>query len=72
MGDVADHLYAGWPERLYIVDESGKLAYCGGMGPFNYHPEEARSWLEKRFGAPAAAPPAQAQLRLPAEASAKN
>jgi len=51
MGDIADHLYAGWPERIYIVDESGKLAYCGGMGPFNYHPEEARAWLAKRFPA---------------------
>jgi hypothetical protein len=52
MGDVADHLYSGWPERLYIVDESGKLVYCGGMGPFNYNPAEVRTWLAKRFPAP--------------------
>jgi hypothetical protein len=49
MTDLADHLYSGWPERIYIIDESGKLAYCGGIGPFNYHPEEARAWLEHRF-----------------------
>jgi len=23
--------------------------YRGGIGPFNYHPTEARAWLEKRF-----------------------
>jgi len=39
------------PERLYIVDESGHIAYRGGMGPFNYKPEEAREWLAARYGA---------------------
>lgn len=52
MSDAANRAYAGWPERIYIVDESGKIAYRGGLGPFNYHPEEARSWLEQRFPAP--------------------
>ena len=33
MNDAADHLYAGWPERLYVVDESGKIVYRGGIGP---------------------------------------
>lgn len=51
MSDTADHAYAGWPERLYILDESGKIVYRGGLGPFNYHPEEARAWLEQRFPA---------------------
>lgn len=54
MFDVADHAYAAWPERLYIIDESGKIVYRGGLGPFNYHPEEARAWLAARF--PTAAP----------------
>jgi len=27
------------------------IMYRGGLGPFNYHPEEARAWLEKRFAA---------------------
>lgn len=49
MSDTADHIYAGWPERLYVIDESGKIVYRGGLGPFNYHPEEVRAWLERRF-----------------------
>jgi hypothetical protein len=50
MNDAADHLYGGWPERIYIIDETGKIVYRGGLGPFNYHPEEARAWLAQRFG----------------------
>ena len=51
MGNGADLAYSAWPERLYIIDESGHIAYRGGMGPFNYKPEEARAWLAARFGA---------------------
>jgi len=51
MNDAADHAYSAWPERLYIIDEQGRIAYAGGMGPFHYDPEEVRAWLAKRFGA---------------------
>jgi hypothetical protein len=49
MADTANRLYAGWPERLYVIDETGRVVYKGGMGPFGYKPEEVRSWLEKKF-----------------------
>ena len=51
MENPADHVYAGWPERLYIVDESGRIAYKGKTGPFGYHPEEVEAWLARRFPA---------------------
>ena len=47
--DVANETYAGWPERLYVVDETGKIAYKGKPGPFGYHPEEVEAWLTGRF-----------------------
>ena len=50
----ADRVYAGWPERFYIVDESGAIAYKGKTGPFGYHPEEVEAWLARRFGEPLA------------------
>ena len=50
MENPADRIYAGWPERFYIVDESGAIAYKGKTGPFGYHPEEVQAWLAKRFG----------------------
>lgn len=46
----ADALYAGWPERLYVVGEDGRIAYKGETGPFGYRPEEVAEWLAKRFG----------------------
>jgi hypothetical protein len=45
----ANALYAGWPERLYILDERGVVAYKGKPGPFGYHPEEVEAWLASRF-----------------------
>lgn len=59
----ANELYAGWPERFYIVDETGTIAYKGKTGPFGYYPEEVAAWLVKRF------PPAVA---LPSEVSAER
>jgi type I thyroxine 5'-deiodinase len=50
MNNAANDAYAAWPERIYIFDENGKIAYPGGIGPFQYHPEEARDWLAKRYG----------------------
>jgi hypothetical protein len=51
MSNAANDAYAAWPERLYVVDESGHIAYRGGMGPFNYNPAEVREWLAARYGA---------------------
>jgi type I thyroxine 5'-deiodinase len=46
----ANQLYAGWPERFYIVDEAGTVVYKGKPGPFGYHPEEVEQWLAKKYG----------------------
>ncbi|HVS04242.1 MAG TPA: deiodinase-like protein, partial [Thermoanaerobaculia bacterium] len=29
MDDAANALYAGWPERLYVIDETGSIVYKG-------------------------------------------
>jgi Iodothyronine deiodinase len=63
MDNAADHAYSGWPERIYIIDEQGKIVYRGGLGPFNYRPEEARAWLAQRF------PPATSSASLAASPS---
>ena len=46
MDNPANALYAGWPERFYIVDPTGVIVYKGKTGPFGYHPEEVEAWLE--------------------------
>lgn len=44
-----NRVYAGWPERLYVIDESGTIVYKGETGPFGFHPEEVEAWLAERF-----------------------
>jgi len=50
MGNAAETAYAAWPERLYIIDETGHIVYRGGMGPFHYKPAEVREWLAAKYG----------------------
>lgn len=42
-----DELYAGWPERIFIVDAEGKIAYAGGIGPFGFNPSQAERRLKR-------------------------
>lgn len=50
MTNGANDAYAAWPERLYILDENGRISYKGGNGPFKYDPKEVRAWLSQRYG----------------------
>ena len=50
MSNAAEAAYSAWPERLYVIDETGHIAYRGGMGPFHYEPKEVRTWLAARYG----------------------
>ena len=78
MSNGANGAYAAWPERFYIIDESGHIAYRGGMGPFNYKPAEVRDWLAGRYGvvkhdaapaSPPAPPAANGSAAAPATAA---
>ena len=52
MDNTADQVYAGWPERIYVIDENNKIVYKGATGPFGFHPQEVETWLQKRFATP--------------------
>ena len=49
MENLANETYSAWPERLYIIDEDGEIAYKGRMGPIGFEPEEVENWLRRRF-----------------------
>src|SRR5438105_267566 len=38
--DRVGHAYSGMPDRLYLIDRSGRIAYKGGRGPFGFKPDE--------------------------------
>lgn len=50
MDNRADAAFAAWPERLYIVGPDGRVLYKGGMGPFDFLPEEAGKKLSEVLG----------------------
>ena len=40
MDDATNKDYLGWPDRLYLVDTDGRIAYAGGRGPFFFSTNE--------------------------------
>jgi hypothetical protein len=51
MSNAVDTAYAALPERLYVVDAQGRIAYRGDPGPFGFHPDEWEKEIEKQVGA---------------------
>ena len=46
--NTANACYAAWPERIYIIETDGTIAYKGGMGPFYFEPEDIDRYLSER------------------------
>ena len=40
LDDEVGHAYSGMPDRLYLIDRAGRVAYKGGRGPFGFKPGE--------------------------------
>jgi len=38
--DRVNRAYSGFPDRLYLIDRQGKVAYKGGRGPYGYKPRQ--------------------------------
>jgi type I thyroxine 5'-deiodinase len=45
--NTAQKAYAGWPDRLYVIDKEGKVAFRGEPGPRGFRPDEAEAALKK-------------------------
>ena len=43
--DRVGRAYSGFPDRLYLIDRDGRVAYKGGRGPFGYKPRELEQML---------------------------
>ena len=43
--DRVGHAYSGMPDRIYIIDREGKVAYKSGRGPFWFNPAEMEQAL---------------------------
>ena len=48
--NATDRAYSGWPDRMYLIDGRGKVAYKSKPGPFGFKPEQLRTALEGLLG----------------------
>jgi len=39
--------YTGWPDRLYVVDKEGRIAYKSGPGPYGFKPQGVADTLKR-------------------------
>ena len=46
MQDSTERAYTAWPDRLYVIDREGHLAYKSKAGPFGFHPEAMTAVLQ--------------------------
>ncbi len=48
-GNATEQAYTAWPDRLYLIDASGRVAYKSRPGPFGFKADELRAALERAF-----------------------
>ena len=48
--NTAERAYTGWPDRLYLVDRNGRIAYKSLPGPFGFRPAELEKALARALG----------------------
>jgi len=44
-GNSTEKAYTGWPDRLYLIDSAGRVAYKSPPGPFGFKASELRNAL---------------------------
>jgi type I thyroxine 5'-deiodinase len=42
-----EQAYTGWPDRIYLIDKNGRVAYKSRPGPFGFEPDELKVALGK-------------------------
>jgi thiol-disulfide isomerase/thioredoxin len=52
MKNPASDVYQSWPNRLFIIDKSGKIVYCGNVGPRGTRVDEAEPALNSLLTTP--------------------
>jgi hypothetical protein len=61
-GNSTEQAYTGWPDRLYLIDAKGRIAYKSKPGPFGFKPDDLKTALSRVVDS--AKPKAQLQSSL--------
>ena len=46
-GNSTESAYTAWPDRLYLVDRAGKVAYKSMPGPYGFKPADLEAAIHK-------------------------
>lgn len=47
LANSAERAYTAWPDRLYVIDREGRVAYKSKPGPFGFKPDDVAHTLER-------------------------
>jgi len=45
--DHVEQAYTAWPDRLYVIDRDGRVAYKSDAGPFGFKPSNVEETLKR-------------------------
>ena len=46
-GNSTETAYTGWPDRIYLIDQSGHVVFKTKPGPFGFKPDDLAAALKK-------------------------
>jgi hypothetical protein len=46
-GNSTELAYTGWPDRMYLIDAHGRVAFKSKPGPFGFKPDQLSAALAK-------------------------
>lgn len=52
MSNTVERLYTGWPDRLILIDRSGRMVYKTAPGPFGFNPAGLEAALQTMMKSP--------------------
>ena len=46
-GNSTEQAYTGWPDRIYLIDQDGHVAFKTKPGPFGFKPDDLATALKR-------------------------
>ncbi len=46
-GNSTENAYTAWPDRLYVIDAAGRVAYKSRPGPFGFKADELKAAIQR-------------------------
>jgi len=46
-GNSTERAYTGWPDRMYVIDAAGRVAYKSKPGPFGFNSDELKNAITR-------------------------